>query len=168
MTQVTLKKCAGDLTWLHMTQVIRCSCVTATATVVSMVVKSDTISTSVAVPSFYGPWLVSSSSTRQEWSVSRTRNGGWYSNAVKMEEPPLCFWCQNQITTETPIIATTLRMTRAVTNTLGSEEQQRKDETNNHKGIKHCNKGLKLDLLCLTFSASEGEKKQTFFESTLK
>lgn len=118
--------------------------------------------TSVAVPSFYGPSLVSSSSTRQEWSVSRTRNGGWYSNAVKMEDPTLCFWCQNQITTETPTIATTLRMTRTDTNTLGSEEQQCKDghdhKLTNHKGIKHCNKGLKLDLLCLTSSASEGGK----------
>lgn len=45
-----------------------------------------------AVKSSYGTLSVSSASTRQVWSGSRTRNGGWYSKAVKMLEPRLCFW----------------------------------------------------------------------------
>lgn len=69
----------------------------------------------------YGVLSVSSASTRHDWSVSGTRNGGWYSNAVTMPEPKLCFWCRNQTTAETPTIATTLRMTRAESTALGSE-----------------------------------------------
>lgn len=68
---------------------------------------------------------VSSASTRQDWSVSRTRNGGWYSNPVRMVEPRLCFWCRNQITAETPMIATTLKMTRADSRALGSEKDKK-------------------------------------------
>lgn len=65
---------------------------------------------------------VSSASTRQDSSVSGTRNGGWYSNAVKMGEPEFCFWCTNQIPAETPTTATTLRMTRVESSALGSKE----------------------------------------------
>ena len=71
---------------------------------------------------FYGTLSFSSASTRPDWSVSRTRNGGWYSNAVKRVAPRLCFWCRNQITAETPMTPTTLRMTRADSSALGSEE----------------------------------------------
>lgn len=70
---------------------------------------------------FYGTLSVSSASTKQDWSVSRTRNGGWYSNAVKIVEPGFFLCWKNQITAETPKIATTLRMTRADSSALDSE-----------------------------------------------
>lgn len=123
---------------------------------------------------FYGTLSVSSASTRQDWSVSRTRNGGWYSNAVKMVEPRLFFWCRNQITAEIPMIATTLRMTRADSNALGPEEDKSQCEEGHHyKRKSHrgtCKelhwrrrkKSSKIYLLCLPSSSSAGNKKQHF------
>lgn len=74
---------------------------------------------------FYGTLSVSSASTRQDWSLSRTRNGGWYSNAERMPEPRLwCFCCRNQMTTEIPMMVTTLSITRADTSAFGSEDKR--------------------------------------------
>lgn len=69
---------------------------------------------------FYGVLSVSSASTRQDWSVSRTRNGGWYSNAVKTKEPGFLLWWMNQMTAETAKMSSTLIMTRPDTSALGS------------------------------------------------
>lgn len=77
-----------------------------------------------AIQFSYGALSVSSASTRQERSSSRTRNGGWYSNAVSIGKPGLFLWCRNQITAETPMIATTVRMTMAVSSALGPWGEQ--------------------------------------------
>lgn len=76
------------------------------------------------IPFSYGTLSVSSDSTRQERSVSRTRNGGWYSNAASILEPGLCLWCTTHTTAETPMIATTLRMTRPDSSALDSGREQ--------------------------------------------
>lgn len=72
----------------------------------------------------YGMLSASSASTRQDWSGSRTRNGGWYSKAVKMFEPRFCFWYRNQIPAETPTTVITLRMTRMDSTGLGAERNK--------------------------------------------
>lgn len=95
-----------------------------------------------AAASSYGTLSASSASTRQDWSGSRTRNGGWYSKAVKMLEPRFCFWYRNQIPAETPTTVITLRMTRMDSMGLGSE--QNKQQRQGHKVTTLCARGRVL------------------------
>lgn len=99
--------------------------------------------------SSYGTLTSSSPSTRQDWSGSRTRNGGWYSKAVKMLEPRLCFWYRNQIPAETPTTVITLRMTRMDSTGLGAE--QSKQPCQGHKLTTLCARGR---VLTCTYFAS--------------
>lgn len=105
----------------------------------------------------YGSLSASSPSTRQDWSASRTRNGGWYSKAVKMLEPRFCFWYRNQIPAETPTTVMTLRMTRMVSTGLGAEQntQQCQGQRDNSRGKRP---SFKVHLLRFAFSASERHK----------
>lgn len=75
--------------------------------------------------SSYGTLSVSSSSTRQDRSFSRTRNGGWYSKNVKTFEPGFCFWYRNQIPVDIPTMTITLRTTRMDSTALGSEQNRK-------------------------------------------
>lgn len=98
----------------------------------------------------YGTLSASSASTRQDWSGSRTRNGGWYSKAVKTLEPRFCFWYRNQIPAESPTTVITLRMTRTDSTGLGAEHN--KQQCQGHEGATVCKRPSSLTslrFLCL-------------------
>lgn len=134
---------ASDQAWrstslpTHRVKVMKCMCCNPTTTPAAHQPTGQrgrhraSHSGSIVVYCFYGALSVSSASTRQDWSGSRTRNGGWYSNAVKTKEPGFLLWWTNQMKAETPRMTTTLRITRPDTRALGSagsKQQQQQQE----------------------------------------